>query len=128
MKTIHELLHTAVSRYGASIAFIEPVGDGDMVSLTYNDLLERVHGFAGSLQEKGLKKGDCLILWSASRIDWMVAFFGALLIGAVVVPLDINSKEDFLSKIEQSTEAKYLITSQKSVSWIKTISCFFDRY
>ncbi len=113
MKTIHELLRTAVSRYSASVAFIEPVGEGGMVSLTYNDLLERVHGFAGSLQEKGLKKGDRLLLWSASRIDWMVAFFGTLLIGAVVVPLDINSKEDLLSKIEQSTEAKYLITSQK---------------
>jgi long-chain acyl-CoA synthetase len=99
MKTIHELLHTAVSRYGARIAFIEPVGEGRMVSLTYNDLLEQVHGFAGALQEKGLQKGDRLLLWSASRIDWMVAFLGAMLIGAVVVPLDINSKEDFLSKL-----------------------------
>ena len=99
MKTIHELLHTAVALYGARIAFIEPEDEGRMVSLTYNDLLEQVHGFAGALQEKGLKKGDRLLLWSASRIDWMVAFFGTLLIGAVVVPLDINSKEELLSKI-----------------------------
>ncbi len=119
MKTIHELLHTAVARYGARIAFIEPEDEGRMVSLTYNDLLEQVRGFAGALQEKGLQKGDRLLLWSASRIDWMVAFFGTLLIGAVVVPLDINSKEELLSKIEQSTEAKYLITSQKQYSGLK---------
>ena len=119
MKTIHELLHTAVARYGARIAFIDPENEGRMVSLTYNDLLEQVHGFAGALQEKGLQKGDRLLLWSASRIDWMVAFFGTLFIGAVVVPLDINSKEELLSKIEQTTEAKYLITSQKQYSGLK---------
>jgi long-chain acyl-CoA synthetase len=119
MKTIQELLRTAVSRYGSRVAFIEPAGDGDMASLTYNDLLEQARGFAGALQEKGLQKGDRLLIWSASRIDWMVAFLGAMLIGAVVVPLDINSKEDFLSKIEQSTEAKFLITSQNQYAGLK---------
>src|SRR5947208_4054473 len=119
MKTIHELLRTAVSQHSARIAFIEPEDEGRMVSLTYNDLLERAHGFAGALHELGLQKGDRLLLWSASRIDWMAAFLGAMLIGAVVVPLEINSKEDFPCKIEQSTEAKYLITSQKQYSGLK---------
>jgi long-chain acyl-CoA synthetase len=119
MKTINELLHTAVSRYSERVAFIEPIGEGGMTSLTYSDLLDRVHNFAGYLQEEGLEKGDRIILWSASRIDWMVAYFGALLTGAVVVPLDVNSKEDFLSKIEQSTEAKYLITTQKQYSGLE---------
>src|SRR5947209_4208331 len=109
MKTIQDLLRTAITQYGTRIAFIESAGNGDMVSLSYNDLLERARSFAGALHEKGLQKGDRLILWSASRIDWMVAFLGAMLIGVVVVPLDINSREDFLSKIEQSIEAKYLI-------------------
>ena len=121
MRTINELLKTAVVRYSERIAFIEPEDEGRMVSLTYNDLLEQVNGFAGALQEKGLQKGDCLLLWSASRIDWMVAFFGTLLVGAVVVPLDINSKEELLSKIEQTTEAKYLITSQKQYSGLKQL-------
>jgi long-chain acyl-CoA synthetase len=118
MKTINELLYNAVSRSSERVVFIEPIGigEGDMTSLTYSNLLERVHSFAGYLQGEELEKGDRIILWSASCIDWMVAFFGALLIGAVVVPLDVNSKEDFLSKIEQSTEAKYLITTQKQYS------------
>jgi long-chain acyl-CoA synthetase len=119
MKTINELFHTAVSRYSERVAFIEPIGEGGMTSLTYSDLLDRVHNFAGYLQEEGLEKGDRIILWSASRIDWMVAYFGALLTGAVVVPLDVNSKEDFLSKIEQSTEAKYLVTTQKQYSGLE---------
>ena len=119
MKTIQDLLQTAVSQYGKRTAFLEPVDDGDIVSLTYNGLLERAHGFAGALQEKGLQKGDRLLIWSASRIDWIIAFLGAMFIGGVVVPLDINSKEDFLSKIEHSTEAKYLITSQSQYHGLK---------
>jgi len=119
MNTINELLHTAVSRYSERVAFLEPAGEGSMTSLTYRDLLERVHSFAGYLQEEGLQKGDRILLWSASRIDWMVAYLGALLIGAVVVPLDVSSKEEFLSKIEQSTEAKYLITTQEQYRDLK---------
>jgi long-chain acyl-CoA synthetase len=119
METINMLLHTAVARYSEHTALIEPVEEGGMTSVTYGDLLERVRGFAGYLQGEKLEKGDCLLLWSASRIDWMVAYLGALLVGAVIVPLDVNSKEDFLSKIEQSAEAKFLITTQKQYSGLQ---------
>jgi long-chain acyl-CoA synthetase len=119
VKTINALLETAVSQYGERIALIEPVGEAGIISLTYNNLLERVHNFAGYLQEAGIGKSDRILLWSASRIDWMVAYFGALLVGAVIVPLDVNSKEDFLAKIEQSTEARYMIMAQKQYTELK---------
>jgi long-chain acyl-CoA synthetase len=119
MNTIKELLQTSASQFGSRIALIEPVSDGVMDSVTYQALLERAQGFAGALQEMGLQKGDRLLIWSASRIAWMVAFLGALFAGVVIVPLDINSREDFLSKVEESTEAKYVITSQKQYSGFK---------
>src|SRR5690348_6409280 len=119
MNTIKELLEGAASQFGTRIALIEPGGNGTMDSLTYQALLKRAQSFAGALQETGLEKGDRLLIWSASRINWMVAFLGAMLAGVVVVPLDINSREDFLSKVEESTEAKYLITSQKQYSALK---------
>ncbi len=119
MNTIKELLDTAASRFVTRVACIEPAGSGEMNSLTYQALLERAKGFAGALQEMGLEKGDRLLLWSASRIDWMVAFLGAMHVGVVIVPLDINSREDFLSKIEESTEAKYVVTSRKQYSELK---------
>ncbi len=118
-KTINELLHTAVARYGERTALIEPEEGAKMTSVTYSDLLEQVHRFAGFLQVEKLERGDRILLWSASRVNWMVAYLGALLIGAVIVPLDINSKEDFLSRIEESTEAKYVITTQKQYDGLK---------
>jgi long-chain acyl-CoA synthetase len=119
METITELLDTAVERYRNRIVFIEPGEEASMTSVRYGGLLERVRSFAGYLQGEKLEKGDRILLWSASRIDWVVAYFGALLIGAVIVPLDVNSKEDFISRIEESTEAKYLITTKKQYSGLK---------
>jgi long-chain acyl-CoA synthetase len=121
LETIIDLLNTAVEHFDGRTALIEPAEEASMISLSFADLLERVHGFAGYLQEQKLAKGDRLLLWSASRVDWMVAYFAALLVGAVIVPLDVNSREDFLSRIEQSTEPKYLITTQKQYSTLKEL-------
>ena len=119
METINELLNTAVERYRNRIVFIEPGEGASMTSVTYGDLLKRVHSFAGYLQGDKLEKGDRVLLWSVSRFVWMVAFLGALLFGAVFVPLDVNSREEFISRIEESTEARYLITTQEQYSGLK---------
>jgi len=66
-----------------------------------------------------MEKGDRILVWAASRIDWMVAYLGTLLVGGVIVPLDVSSREDFLSRISQTTEAKLLITTEKQYSTLK---------
>jgi len=50
----------------------------------------------------------------------MVAFLSVLQIGGVVVPLDINSREDFIRHIAQTTEAKYLIAPQQRLATLKS--------
>src|SRR6266852_2000510 len=62
------------------------------------------------------------MLWAPSRINWMVAFLGTLLAGGVVVPLDNNSREDFIERIAQTTEAAYLITTRKQHATLKNSS------
>ncbi|TMB79633.1 MAG: hypothetical protein E6J48_11070 [Chloroflexi bacterium] len=98
---------------GYRIALIEPIEGARMSTLTYHTALERVRGFAGYLQQLHIEKGDCLLIWSPSRSDWLIAYLGALLIGAVIVPLDVNSKEDFLLRVAELTDTKLLITTQK---------------
>ena len=116
METINEIVASAVNRFPERPALIEPAeesssGEGAMTTLTYSMLQQRVERFAGYLQERQIEKGDRLLIWSTSRIHWMIAYLGALLVGAVLVPLDVNSKEDFLARIAQTTGAKYLITT-----------------
>lgn len=119
MDTIPLLFQTAVERFHSSPALLEPGEGNEMTSLTYSALQERVYAFAGYLQQQSFSKGDRLLLWSASRANWLVAYFGALLNGLVVVPLDVNTREDFLHRLAETTEARLLITTQKAYNSLK---------
>ena len=46
--------------------------------------------------ELGLRKGDKVVFWSENRPEWIVAFWGCLLRGVVVVPIDYRASPDFL--------------------------------
>ncbi len=111
--TINQLFADSARRFAGRIVFIEPMEGEGIASVTYQGLQERVQKFAGYLQERGYKKGERIMIWCASRTNWMVAYLGALLAGLVVVPLDINTREDFLTRIAETTEAKALITTAK---------------
>ncbi len=119
MGSITALFRNAVQRFSTRAALIEPT-EGDQIStLTYQALQERVHLFAGYLQQQHIAQGERLVIWSASRADWLIAYFGALLVGMVVVPLDVNTKEDFLARIAETTEAKFLVTTQKQYNGLR---------
>jgi long-chain acyl-CoA synthetase len=119
MDTIPLLFKTAVERFGDSPALIEPAEDDTMTTLSFRALQERVHSFAGYLQQQKLMEGERIMIWSASRIDWLVAFLGAIQAGLVVVPLDVNSREDFLCRLVETTEAKLLVTTRKQYTTLK---------
>jgi long-chain acyl-CoA synthetase len=111
--TINELFANTAALYANRPALFEPLQDDEVVYLTYGMLQQKIHDFCGYLQEQHLQKGDRLLLWAPSRINWMISYLGALLSGAVIVPLDVNSRPEFLAKIADVTGAKFLITSQK---------------
>lgn len=113
MQTINSLIAATVERFPGRIALLEPAADGAMTTLTFAGLSARAQHFAGFLQEQQVAKGQRIMLWSASNIDWMVGFLAILMVGGVVVPLDVNSKEDFIERIAQSTEATHLVTTRK---------------
>jgi long-chain acyl-CoA synthetase len=119
LTTIPELLANAVGRYPTHTALMQPMENGELRSLTYQQLQERVHGFAGYLQKLELEKGERILIWSASCAEWLIAYFAGLLVGVVIVPLDVNSREDFLGRIAETSGAKYLVTTQKQYSSLK---------
>lgn len=125
MDTIPTLFAQIVERSGNQAALIEPVEGASISILTYRMVQERAHGFAGYLQSQSFQKGTPVIIWSASRADWLIAYLGALQVGVVVVPLDVNSKEDFLTRIVETTGAQLLITTQKQYDSLKQLSIPF---
>ena len=124
METINALFASAVKRFPDRPALLEPAEEsgknkGELTTLTYRELQQRVEQFAGYLQGRQIAQSDRLLLWSASRINWVIAYLGGLLLGVVLVPLDVSSKEDFLTRVAETTEAKYLITTPKQYQSLK---------
>jgi long-chain acyl-CoA synthetase len=119
MGSIYQLFEASVAQFAERPALIEPVTGGEMSTMTYQALQEQVRCFAGYLQEQQIGKGDRVCIWAASCSSWMIAYLGALLVGAVVVPLDVNTTEDFLTRIAETTEAKLLVTTQKQYAGLK---------
>ena len=68
-------------------------------SHTYDQVARAAYAFAARLHAFGLEKGDKVIFWSENRPEWVVAFWGCLLNGVVVVPIDYRSSPDFLARV-----------------------------
>ncbi|HTI12955.1 MAG TPA: AMP-binding protein [Dictyobacter sp.] len=113
MSTIPEVFTRSVRRFGSRPALIEPRTGDEITRLTFDMLQEQMYRFAGYLQQQNLNKGQRIMIWSPSRIDWLISYFAAQFLGLVVVPLDVNSKEDFLRQLATVTEATYIITTKK---------------
>jgi long-chain acyl-CoA synthetase len=128
MDTLVQLFTHAVKHFSSRVALLEPTGataDSTVSALSYQTLQERVHTFAGYLQQQGVNKGDRLIIWSASRSNWLIAYFGALLTGMIIVPLDVNTRQEFLARIAETTEAKFVVTTQKQYQGLQQTSIPF---
>ncbi len=55
---------------------------------TYESLYRAIIAFAEELQKRGVKKGDRVAIIMRNLPEWVAAFYGAAIIGAVVTPLN----------------------------------------
>ena len=79
---------------------------------TYARVAETARGFAAELASRGIAPGDRVLLWGDNCAEWVAAFFGCVLRGAVVVPLDRIATAEFAGRVAQTVEAKLLICSR----------------
>jgi long-chain acyl-CoA synthetase len=81
-------------------------------SYTYDEVSRAARGFAAKLHALGLRKGEAVIFWSENRPEWIVAFWGCVLTGIVVVPIDYRASPSFLARVSQIVKAKLLLIGQ----------------
>jgi len=79
---------------------------------SYREVASAARGFACRLHAIGLRKGDKVVLWSENRPEWIVAFWGCLLGGIVVVPIDFRSSPDFLVRVAGIVSARLILVGQ----------------
>ncbi|OFW20205.1 MAG: hypothetical protein A3G21_26395 [Acidobacteria bacterium RIFCSPLOWO2_12_FULL_66_21] len=78
-------------------------------SYTYRDLTRAAEGFAARLRGAGITQGDAVAIWGENRAEWIIALWGCLLEGVVVVPIDYRASADFLRRVAHLVDAKALL-------------------
>src|SRR5580765_5363839 len=65
-------------------------------AFSYQEVGRAARGFAARLTAAGIAKGDKVVFFSENRPEWIVAFWGCLICGVIVVPIDYRASPDFL--------------------------------
>ena len=95
-ETMTDLLADARSRE-RHIRFID--GEDDERSLKFGELWERALALTGSLQARGMRRGDELVIFSTSNENFVVAFWAAILGGIVPVPVAVGISDEHRFKL-----------------------------
>src|SRR6516165_7149706 len=78
---------------------------------SYGDVVSNAYRFARLVESKGIGKDDKVLIWGENCAEWVVAFFGCLLRGAIVVPIDKISAPDFAARVVEQVDAKLCVGS-----------------
>jgi len=110
MDTIIDLLDGAVAKHGKRPALVIKPGFRTR-KWTYANIGDQVPRVAGALRRAGVEPGDRVLIWAVNRPEWGIAFLGIQWAGAVAVPVDVRSTEEFATKVAAQTRAKLVLAS-----------------
>ena len=79
-----------------------------METWSYAGIAGEANRLARELEFRGISKGDTVLLWGENSPEWIITFFGCLLRGAVIVPVDHGSTAEFATRVAREVSAKLL--------------------
>jgi long-chain acyl-CoA synthetase len=103
--TLVHMLRDTVDRYPDREA-VAQTGGGPR--LTYRELWDRAARVAGGLRAAGVARGDRAAIRLGNGADWVLAFFGTVLAGAIVVPVNTRFTEDEAGYVVTDSGAAYV--------------------
>ena len=107
---LRQLLEDTVRNHAERTALIT---EGQRV--TYSQLDQAVNAVARLIKQSGVGKGDKVALMLPNIPEFVYCYFGALKIGAVVVPLNTSSTPSELTYLLNNSDSKILLTQASQV-------------
>jgi HIP---CoA ligase len=106
-QTIPEMVLSAADRFGDA----EAVVDGPL-RLSFSEVVERIRCAAGAFVELGVEKGERVAIWAPNSAEWMIAAFGLLTAGAVLVPVNTRFKAEEAADIIGRSGARAVLVQK----------------
>ena len=85
---------------------------------SYQQVAQSTFWFARELESRGIGKGDRVMIWGENCAEWVAAFFGCVLRGAIAVPMDDGATADFASRVREQVSASLVICSRSHAGQI----------
>ncbi len=83
---------------------------------TYGELAELAGRFAAELIRREIAPGDRVLLWGENSAEWIGAFFGCLLRGVIVVPLDAAGSQEFAQRVVADVRPKLIVGDKRLIA------------
>ena len=74
-------------------------GEKDQSRVSYTELWDRAHLLLGSMQNRGMRPGDEVVVFTKSNESFLIAFWAAILGGIVPVPVAVGISDEHRYKL-----------------------------
>jgi long-chain acyl-CoA synthetase len=99
-------------RFACDVAVVETRGYR-REKLTYAELYGYARFWSAALGGRGIAPGDRVLLWGRNSAEWVACFWGILLRGAIVVPMDATASPDFVERAIQDASVKLIVRDRQ---------------
>ena len=106
-QTIPEMVLSAAGRFGDADAVV----DGPL-RLSFTEVVERIRCAAGAFAGLGVDKGERVAIWAPNSAEWMIAAFGLLTAGGVLVPVNTRFKAEEAADVIRRSGAKAVLVQK----------------
>jgi len=101
-------------RFDRQIAVVRYQGNRRRAS-TYGEIARLAGRFASLLASHGIGPGDRVLLWAENSAEWIAAFYGIMLRGALAVPLDAYGTAEFAQRVAADVSPKLVVGDEQLV-------------
>lgn len=119
--TLYDMLQRSVQQFGE-----QPVIIFEDREITYNELKRRVDCLANSWVKRGYKQGERIGIMVSNQPDYIVCYYAAHAIGAIVVQINPAYTPRELLQIVNDAQVSYMVTDENSVQTVDTIREIFS--
>jgi long-chain acyl-CoA synthetase len=110
------LFRQAAERYPDRLAIVYR-----NMSLTYREVVSMVNCIANGLADLGLRKGDCLCIYTKNRPEYTLTFIAAASLGIVVSPMPPAYKDYEIRYQLEHSEAKAILVQRELAPALKRV-------
>jgi long-chain acyl-CoA synthetase len=109
-RNITHFLRASASQFGSKTALVTT-----QANLTYTELMDRASRFGAALARLGGQPGERVTLYSPNCWEWVVAYYGSLMAGMVINPVNVMLTSEEVVHVLGDCGASMLIGSAEKL-------------